>query len=382
MLRSVEDVLRQRLANQQLAGPAACWPGAPADSAVIEPGALVAHFGAVQAQDYPAALWALGQRLPGSTEASLERAFADGAILRTHVLRPTWHFVAPSDIRWLLALSAPRVRQAMASADRALGLDAAFVARSNAGLARALEGGRHLGRTALGQALRQAGLDVPDGRRLAHLMLRAELDGVLCSGPRLGKQLTYALLDERVPAGRPFEREVALAELVRRYVTSHGPATVRDCVWWSGLTAADVRRGLELGAAHLSSQSVEGLTYWFAPPAAPPPASAGDVHLLPNYDEYTVAYRDRDALYDPSAARPGFATTPREDVPFGNVIVLDGRVAGVWKRTRRQDRLVLETRWFTEPTTDQQAAVASATGRYAMFLGLPSAACEARAASS
>ena len=172
---------------------------------------MVAGLGAVQAQDYPAALWALGLRADGATEAVVEQALTAGTILRTHVMRPTWHFVSPADIRWLLALTAPRVKALLAYYDRKLEVDAALLAHSRTVLTQALQGGRHLTRTELGTRLEQAGIAGGDLPRLGHLMMHAELDGLLCSGARRGKQFTYALLEERVPPAPPFTREEALA---------------------------------------------------------------------------------------------------------------------------------------------------------------------------
>jgi hypothetical protein len=348
-----DELLSLRLANQHLAGPL-----------LNDPTRLVAHLGAVQSQDYAGAKWALGQRLREATDGTLELAFAAGAILRTHVLRPTWHFVAPADIRWLLALSAPRVKAALAYYDRTLGLDEAVFARSNGALARALEGGKHLTRAELHAALRRAGIAADAGQALGHLVMHAELDAVVCSGPRRGKQVTYALLDERVPPGPRLDRDQALAELTARYFTSHGPATVRDCAWWSGLAGADVERGLALCGARLIRETTGGRTYWLAPAA--PPALSEAAYLLPNYDEYTLAYKDRDLFYDPARA---WTPDRREDVPFGNVLVLAGRVAGTWKRTLGKGAVALDVGWFAEPSQTGRRAVAGAAERYGAFLG-------------
>ena len=348
------DVLRHRFANQQLT-----------QATLEEPGEVVAWLGAVQAQDYAGAKWALGQRPRGATDEAIETAFSQGAILRTHMMRPTWHFVAPADIRWLLALTAPRIRAALAYNDRALGLDAAVFARSLDAIARALEGGRQLTRPELERALGRAGI-ATNGQALAHLVMHAELDGVVCSGPRRGKQHTYVLFEERVPPAQILAGDEALAELAGRYFTSHGPATIPDFVWWSGLTVADARRGLAANGSRLVAASVDGTTHWYAPSAAPP-IPPDTVYLLPNYDEYTVAYKERAAFFD--AAQAGAPTT-RDLVPFGNVVVLDGRVAGWWKRTLRKRSVVVDAQWFVEPSTAQQRAFAAAVERYAAFLGL------------
>src|SRR6266852_6469726 len=228
------DVAHRRLHNQHITR-----------RTLETPQALVEWLGAVQAQDFAAAKWALGLRLQGVTDDDIEQAFTDGAILRTHVMRPTWHFVSPADIRWLLALTAPRVHAASAYYSRRLELDEVAFRSTNAVLANALQGGKQLTRDELASALQQAGIITEGEQRVTHIMMRAELDGIICSGARRGKQFTYALLEERAPQARALERDEALAELTRRYFTSHGPATVQDFVWWSGLTTADARVGLE-----------------------------------------------------------------------------------------------------------------------------------------
>ena len=236
--RSCEPYRSRRLASQRLANQGLVSPS------FTTPVDVVSWLGAVQAQDYYGAKWAVGQRMREATDDAIEAAFTEGAILRTHVLRPTWHFVAPADIRWMLRLTAPRVNTTIGSYYRKLGLDDTVFRRTNKALTRALRGGRQLTRDALRQAVDRAGV-VADGVRFGFILLRAELDGVICSGPREGKQFTYALLDERVPEARALTRDEALAELTRRYFTSRGPATVRDFVWWSGLTASgrEGRRG-------------------------------------------------------------------------------------------------------------------------------------------
>src|SRR5690349_7859666 len=213
------DILRRRFANQHLTRPQA-----------TEPVEIVAHLGAVQAQDYAAAKWALALRLRGATDASLDAAFNAGAILRTHVLRPTWHFVAPADVRWLLELTAPRVRAVSVPYLRKHGLDTAALRKSRRVLERNLAGAA-LTREELAQPLAAAGLPVK-GEALAYQLIAAELDGLICSGPRRGKQHSYVLLEERVAPARTLSREEALAELALRYLRSHGPALPQDLAWW------------------------------------------------------------------------------------------------------------------------------------------------------
>jgi hypothetical protein len=348
-----------RLVNQQLA-----------QQQFARTADVVAWLGAVQAQDYTAAKWAVGQRLAAATDAEIEQAFAEGAILRTHVMRPTWHFVSPNDIRWMLALTAPRVNALCAYYYRKLDLDAAFFARSQKAMVRALEGGRQLTRPELGAVLQRAGLvrrdETSANLRMGHIMLRAELDGVVCSGARRGKQFTYALLDERAPRGKTRSRSEALAELAIRYFTSHGPATLQDFVWWSGLTVKDAREGLEMVKSKLVSDVAGERTYWMTASTSPA-RNGGRAYLLPNFDEYVVGYADRRAIFDPAYAQ---AVDGRANILFSHTIVLDGKIAGTWKRSAARAGVTIEVRALAPMNAIQARRIAAAGKRYGAFLGL------------
>ncbi len=328
---------------------------------------VVRWLGAVQAQDYAAAKWALGLRMQNSTDEIIERAFAEGTILRTHVMRPTWHFVSPADIRWMLALTAPRVNAANASWYRRLELDDALFMRSNAVLAEALQGGKQLTRAELVSVLQRAGIATDDLLRFTYIMIRAELDGIVCSGARRGKQFTYALLDERAPQARTLDRDEALAELAGRYFTSHGPATLQDFVWWSGLTVADARTGLEMVTSRLMHEVVDGQEYWFSTSASPAKELSQTVYLLPNFDEYVVGYTDRSAIFDASHTHK---LDSRGNVLFQHTIVLDSQVVGTWKRTLKKDAVILSPSLFTPLTKDETRALAASAKRYSEFLDL------------
>src|SRR5262249_29764738 len=279
------DIVRQRLLNQQLSRPR-----------FSKPEELVAWLGAVQAQDFAGAKWSLGLRLTGVSDADIERDFSDGKILRTHLLRPTWHFVARDDIRWLLALTAPRVQQANATMYRKLGMDSTVFKRSNDALARALAGGRRLTRDDLRATLDCSGVATEGQLRMSYLLMRAELDGLICSGGRRGRQFTYALLDERAPPVKLPRRDDALAELARRYFRSRGPATVQDFAKWSGLTVSDARRGLEAVQSVLQNELIDGQSLWFSPPARQVTRTARTAYLLSTYDEFISGYKDHRAV--------------------------------------------------------------------------------------
>lgn len=314
------DILAARRRNQLLLSPPAKTPSE-----------IVAWLGAVQSQDYAGAKWALGLRNPRLTDAASDEAFNRGDILRTHVLRPTWHFVAAADLRWILALSGPRVHAVNGPYYRANEIDAALMSRARRVFERALADGPKT-RTDLATALKRAGIDAA-GLRLAYIVMHAELDAVLCSGPRQGKQFTYALADERAPRSDARPRAEGLLELTRRYFRSHGPATLRDFSWWSGLTIGDIKHAVTALGRDLESREYEGRTYWSAAGCEPveKPGKRGrrahrDALLLPNYDESLIAYRDRQLHVAPRP--PGATAFP----PLPHQLVVDGLVVGGWRR--------------------------------------------------
>jgi hypothetical protein len=303
----------------------------------------------------------------GGTAAAVDKALADGALLRTHLLRPTWHLVPAADIRWLLALTAPHVHAANAHYYRRAGFDDDLFRRSNATLARALEGGHQQTRAELIAALQQAGI-ATDELGYLYLLIHAELDAVICSGALRGKLHTYALLEERAPQAQTLERDEALGELTNRYFTSHGPATLNDYRWWSGLPATAVRRGVELVQDHLRQDTVDGATYWDGPDQSPTVLAAPLVNLLPNFDEYLVGYTDRSTVYDPVDLK---AMGTRGDILSSHTVVLDGQVVGVWKRTLTKDAVVIEARPFRPLEAAEHHAVVAAAKRYGSFVDLP-----------
>jgi Winged helix DNA-binding domain len=325
----------------------------------------VAWLGAVQAQEYAVAKWALGLRSTGLTDAFVERAFDEGGILRTHVMRPTWHFVTPADIRWMLTLTAPSVSACMASYNRKLELTSRVFARSHDIVARALEGRRYLTRTELAAALARRGLEAR-GQRLGHLMMQAEIDQVICSGPRRGKQFTYALLAERAPGARTLSREASLAELARRYFSSHGPATVKDYAWWSGLSMKDARQGVELCRSALVREEIGDLSYWSAPADSAPANVADGTHLLPIYDEYLIAYKDRELVaghYGPVAAAAFADGLPHH-------LIVGGRLAGSWVRTANNDSTTVTIAPYRSLSRTEVRQVRRAADRFGAFQGI------------
>jgi hypothetical protein len=327
----------------------------------------VTQLGAVQAQDYAGAKWALGLRLKDANDASLDQAFADGSFLRTHLLRPTWHFVTPTDIRWLLMLTAPRVHAVNAFMYRKLELDKAVIKKSYIVLEKALRGNNYLTRTELGSIFEKAGIKA-EGQRLGYFMMSAELDGVICSGPRKGKQFTYALLEERIPKVKNWKREEALAELVRRYFSTRGPATLQDFTWWSGLTMTDARNGIEMVRSWFVSEVMDGQTYWFTESKLPAKKKSPTAYFLPNYDEYFIGFKDRSAIGE-VAKQAGV----RSDDPalLAHIIILDGQIVGGWKRTMNKNSVTVEANLIAKLTKTEEKVIHEAAERFGNFIELP-----------
>ena len=354
-------IVASRLDNQRLSAPAGRGVAA-----------LVATLGAVQAQEFEPAKWAIGQRVGnGITDAAIERAFASGQILRTHVLRPTWHFVPRADIRWMLRLTAPGVHRRMDPYNRKLGLDAQVMTRALSVIERALARNGPLTRSELRVELERGGFSI-DPMRLAHIMMHAELEAVVCSGPRRERQFTYALLATRAPDARELNRDEALAKLAQRFFSSHGPATLRDFSWWSGLPMTDAKRSVEITRAR--QNSVDGYTYWSAgrEPRNQSKASGRRkvplAHLLPIYDEYLVAYRDRVAVpHGPPIVGP----RPKRFVTFQHALVAGGQVAGTWRVARQPGGAVITTVPLRKLTGSERHAVARAAADYGRFVGIP-----------
>jgi hypothetical protein len=346
-----ERLLRQRIAGEGIKNPAE----------------VVRWMGAVQSQDYAAGKWAVGLRTASCTEADVESAFSAGEILRTHVMRPTWHLVAQEDIRWMQALTSPRVNAINAYQYRQLELDATLFKRTNAALERALRDGRQRTRAELGLFLADAGIRA-SGLRLTYIVLRAELDAVICSGGRRGKQFTYALVEERAPHSISLNRDESLALLTQRYFRSHGPATLKDYAWWSGLASTDLQRGLEMARSKLVCEEIDGRNYWMSHTAPEPRFPRGTAYLLPNYDEYIVGYTDRSAIFDSAHVRHLDA---RHSPFFQNTIVHSGRIIGRWKRTVGKESLGFDAKLFIEPRKAEIRALGLAAKRLAKFTGLP-----------
>lgn len=350
----VSDIPSKRLYNQKLVS-----------STFTNAAEVVRWFGAMQAQDFAAAKWAIALRSKNQTEASIEQAFNDGKILRTHIMRPTWHFVHPSDIRWLLALTSPRVQAFNGHYYRKSGLDKSIFQKSNQIIREELLEGKQLTREELHSVLKKQHIPT-DNLGLSYTIMQAELEGIICSGPRRGKQFTYILLDERVPKTREISQDEALAELTKRYFQSHGPAQVQDFCWWSGLPVADAKKGIELVGSTLHREEREGKTYWFFE-SANLIEQPNNGFLIPGFDEYFIAYKDRNDILDKKYAKH----LNQGGGMINGSIVIRGKMVGSWKRIFEKKNVFIRMQLLEKITPSQQDSLEKQVERYGEFVGKP-----------
>jgi len=304
---------------------------------------VVAHLGALQAQDYAMMKWAIGSRLPGSTETEIESALDRGEILRTHVFRPTWHVVSAQDIHWMLELTAPRIRTKMKTRDAQLGLTASIINKSKDIVVKALEGGFHKTKEELNVLLNRASIPTTE-YRYAHLLMHAELDGLICSGRTIGKNRSYALLEERAHVRQQLAKEEALVRLAKIYFTSRCPATMQDFIWWSGLNVGEARLAVDAIKPTFHTETVGHQTYILPELISTPSLNSDVIHLIPAFDEFILAYRDRTATLIPEK----FQKLVSNNGVFRPALLLNGRVIGIWKRTSKKDILSIEISPFEQ----------------------------------
>jgi len=327
---TLQEISNIRLINQRIVG-----------TEFKTPKEIVSWMGAMQAQDYPMAKLAVGLRLLDITDQQIEAAYNKGEIIRTHLMRPTWHFVAADDIYWMLDLTAGKIKSSLTSRHIELELSPSVLAKSNDIIERALSKGGSLTRDELALKFRNANINVA-GNRLSHLLLCAELDGLVCSGPITDKKLSFSLLHDRVPLKKLLTRDESLAELAKRYFKSHGPATFQDFVWWSGLSVTEARKALESVRLNFISDTIGSQTYWFPDSFSEVDNHKPSIHLLPAYDEFLISYKDRSATLSQTDNRKAVS----DNGIFRPVIVINGQVSGLWKRTIQKEKAVVEVDFF------------------------------------
>jgi len=363
------DVQRIRMASQMLA-PAPAPAPAPATAtatADATPQTVAAWFGALQAQDLPAALWAFGVRLPGVDRSAVEAAVSDGSVLRTWAMRGTLHFVAAEDARWLLATAGVRALNTDSQRWRTLGLDQATADAAVDAFRSALDGTRLLTRSAMLAALQGAGIS-PEGQRGYHLLWYAAQVGVTCVGPNQDQEQTYALLEQWAPHQRDLRGEHALAELAVRYFRSHGPATQQDFQRWTGLTAAASRTGIAAAGGALTACDVAGTAMLAAPATLDALPEGPVVRLLPAFDEFVIGYKDRSPFIPPERMD---AVVPGNSGVFRPSVLVDGSIIGTWSRATTKRGVRVRVDYFERPTSGVAAAVDAEVQRYAAYLEVP-----------
>jgi hypothetical protein len=346
-----ERLLAGRLANQHLAA-----------ASTGDPAQVVAHLGAVQAQDYGQSLWAVGLRTREATVDTVQAAIERGTILRTWPMRGTIHLVPAGDARWMLELLAGRRIGQMTGVYRKIGLTEEVFDRSAEIVAGALRGGHRIQRKDLYSLLTERGIDCsasPHGSRGGHILGYLSMTGLVCIGPLDGRQPTFVLLDEWAP--NPREPADPMGELAARYFTSHGPATARDFGWWSGLKLGEAREAIELARPTLTAEELDGEMYWQRAGRRAGAAPDG-AHLLPAFDEYTVAYKNRATW---------FSSPLPESELLNPVMVLDGRAVGLWRRAATGEAVRIELAPFGKIAKRDRERFRQAAQRYAEFLGLP-----------
>jgi len=330
------------------------------------PEEAVRALGALQAQDYHQAVWAVGLRTRSATIADIERAFAGRKIVLTWPMRGTLHAVPAEDVKWMLRLLTPRVLDRSKGRKAQLGLDDGVVALCARLIEDVLKDRKRISRPELMGLLENAGIDTGNQRGYYVLWLLAQ-SGLICLGPMEGKQQTFVLLDEWVPDSPELPKDEALARLALRYFGGHGPATVRDFAWWTGLSMKDAGLGLELAKDQLHCEKNGGREFWMSRSAAQAAEPMPHAALLPGFDEFFLGYKDREDVLDPKYVE---SVIPGKNGIFQPIVVKDGRVAGTWKRTVSKRGVEIHVHPFEKDGLAEND-VSAEIRRYSAFAGLP-----------
>lgn len=348
---NIDDIAIIRLINQQII-----------KSKSITPKDVVNSMGAMQAQDFLMSKWAVGIRQKNPSETAFDDAFNNGEILRTHLLRPTWHLVTSDDIYPLIDLTAPQIKNRMKSRDKQLELTKSVYKKSNTLLEKALLEKKFITRDEAVKIFEKAKIGLWDNRT-AHLLMEAELDGIICSGKIINGKPSYALLEQRVPVRKSIARDEVLSLLAKKYFTGHCPAAVEDFIWWSGLKPADAKAAVEMIRPDFVPEIIGNNTYWFPNSFTMPRYEKGTVFFLPSYDEFLIGYRDRSAsLQNEQSSR-----VVSSNGVFWPVIIKDGSVIGRWKRETKKDKVIIETELFSPASKEMKHKLTEAAERYGKF---------------
>lgn len=339
-----KDIIAHRLVRHQIA-----------ETSFTQPEEIIAYYGAMQAQDWSMAKWALGLRLPHLREKDVDDQFNSGKILRTHMLRPTWHIVSPKDIRWMQKLTSPRVHQFNKTYYQKFDLGPKEFSKTEGILQKVLQGKNYLTRDELKTSFEKNRIKT-DPLSLALILMHAELEALICSGPRKGKQFTYALLDEMIPAAKEISTEAALKKLAHLYFISRGPATIKDFSWWSGLTMKDAKSGVEMLDKSFVKEVIEGQEYIFKPMSIPDLKGKQTTFLIPDYDEYGISYKDRSLYHHPKWKE----TEAMTNADYFHAIAVDGYFGGTWSKKTIKNKIIAEIQPFVSLSAKQMKSVEKA----------------------
>jgi hypothetical protein len=352
-----EEILKLRMQNQQLL-----------TKKYNRPDEVVGALGAVQAQDFLSAKYAIGVRLENETDADIETAIRDRTIVRTWLMRGTWQMVAAEDIRWLLSVFGPRVLQMCASRYKRLELHEQVFEKCHEVFREVLHGGVQLTREELAEALAKKGIETSGlEHRLAHIFQHASYSQLICGGSRQGNQYTFTLLDDHVPESKRLEPDEAIGELVKRYFTTRGPATLKDLMWWTGLSATTLKKGIERAGKALEQIQIAGEIHWLASGGKELVKFEDQTLLLPAFDEYVLAYRNRSTVLDPEHN----AQVITKNGLFHPVVVQNAKVTATWKRTVKKTHVELEFSPFKKFTSKDIESLQPAVEAYGKFLEKP-----------
>lgn len=352
---SVAKIIQKRLNNQWLAS-------SPAQTSAE----VVSRLLAVQAQDYLGSLWGIGQRLPMSTQTTVEASIANGSIIRTWPMRGTLHFVSQEDARWLISFLAPRVLSKTKSIYRNAGLDEHVFKKSIRVVMKALEKHPALTRDELYKHLEQAKISTSESRGL-HITGYLAIQGLICFGPRQGKQHTFVSMERWLRPATSLPADEHLPTLALRYFRGHGPATVHDLAWWAGITLTEARQAIAAAGSSLTSHKVKDEEYFTDTSNQIPPAKGTALNLLPAFDEFTVAYKDRSLML---AADQHHRHSMEVLSP---VVSVNGRLIGTWTRTLSRNGLVIQLNPFSKLPQTQLTKIKELAKRYAQFLDVSTA---------
>ncbi len=321
-------------------------------------------MGAIQAQDYSMSKWGIGLRLCNPDEKMVESSYDNGEILRIHVLRPTWHFVSSEDIHWMINLTAPKIKSSLKSRHKQLELSESIINRSFSVIENKLCDGISLTRGELADEFHKVGIKT-DANRLSHILFCAELEGIACSGPIKAKKQTYSLLADRVPKKKELSRDEAMAELAKRYFTSHCPSTIQDFAWWSNLSLTEIRKTIDSIKSEFITKTTDSGQYLYPLSYEEPPLNKTSAYLLPAFDEFLISYKDRSS----SLPLINNKKAVSDNGIFFPPVIVNGQVVGVWQRSIQKEKVIITLNLFQALNKSILKLIGKRACQYGNFLG-------------